>query len=318
MRFAGARTHTRHFPDGNSAGQFCKLELMEHTRLYYTLLFGAGVVAQGALTVRDQADFKGIGSGLGMALLMMMPGKHERHYSLYFHLFLAICAFAFTVAMYYRKAILPCLSELLLLSYTITFWFALSPYFTPTEGILRWFIYPLILPTVGALIITFVKVKLDFAGKLMFYTWFLLMTVIIACIQLPGVYIRIFLGDGPLPMLDSWLIFFTGMAFFFLAVNMTYLYELIPLRGEKETKEQRMQRWHELTDLMTQRYDPDPAPFWQGMLLILAQIGFIVMNIRTQAIPDMLLVSLLIVVMPAVHGSGSASDAIAARQSGGG
>jgi len=88
--------------------------------------------------------------------------------------------------------------------------------------------------------------------------------------QFPFQHLSIFLSPEKSPWLNPLDCVVAGMAFLYLAVNVAYLYELIPIPGKNQSWADRMKEWHALTDLMTQRFDDEPM-YRMGLLLVAGQ-----------------------------------------------
>jgi len=86
-----------------------------------------------------------------------------------------------------------------------------------------------------------------------------------------------------------------GMAFLYLAVNIAYLYELIPIPERNQSWKARMKKWHELTDLMTHRVAEDQPTHRQTLLLLVGLGGALLAIYVYRWIPSGLLINILIV-----------------------
>jgi len=286
-----------------------------NTQLILALIFGFGTVVQGFLMVRDTGKWGGFFLAMGLCLLALLPGKHEQDYKRYSHLLLCFVVFSILVAIFYRRKILPCLNEKIILSYTITFWLAFFLYFKQDTSVRKVLTYIFMLPTAATLFIAFMKVRLNFFWKLFFYSWFLFVLVFVGVFQFPGVYMELFLSTKPQIHLPVWSSLLAGMAFFYIVAYAAYIFALIPIPGEHQTMEDRMREWHELTDLMTRRYEDVDSPYRETFLLLLLQCGFIVLNLKFHVLPETLAVNilLLVVMLPGIS-AGNAAGAIALKR----
>ncbi len=245
------------------------------------MFFGLGVAAQAVMLIRGSWEWKGFLYSLGIAFFGLLPGKNEHHYSLTFHLLLCFVTFACFIAINFRTALLPRVSEKILLAYCVTLWYAfLSFLYSP--GWLSYLIAGLLLvPTAATLVLSFTESRLSFKLKLFFYAWYLIMVVLMVGFQFAFTYLTVFFsgkepaGGTPLGAVLS------GMGFFYMVVNLTYIYHMLPLRGKHESEEECMRRWHGWTDLMTGRYsDSAQLTHMQALLTILALGGMFAANIR--------------------------------------
>ena len=260
-------------------------------------LFLIGVVAQALLSMPGMGNILG---GL-MGLVGMMPGKHESRYDLSFHIVVTAIMFAAGVISTSYRDIMPRLNELLLLSFTMTFWYVMLTCFATSAPWRQYVMYAMLIPTAGVVYIAFIKTQLGFAGKLFFYAWFLLMTLAIALLQFPQVYMLFAVTDSALSREDIWLCVFSGMAFFYVLVNLTCIYEIIPYRSSD--KQQRRSEMNELSSMLAEQYNTAPPPLWQTVGMLLAQCAVIYLNIVLHLVADWLLISMLLLGAPIVHGS---------------
>jgi hypothetical protein len=105
--------------------------------------------------------------------LGFIPGKHEHIYDGPFHVFYSILIFAAVFAIQFKEDLLPAVNEKILLSYTMTLWFALIGYLEPGSSLqigLMLLMAPLTLATAY---IAFRQTTLSVPWKIVFYTWFL-------------------------------------------------------------------------------------------------------------------------------------------------
>jgi hypothetical protein len=87
----------------------------------------------------------------------------------------------------------------------------------------------------------------------------------------------------------------TGMACTYLVVNATYLFLLLPIPSKSQSFSERMQEWHELTSLMTQRC-VEEASHLQTLLTVAVVTGILLLGSVYPALPSTLLMSVAILV----------------------
>lgn len=245
------------------------------------MFFGLGMVVQALLLIRDNWEWKGFLYSLGFSLLGLMPGKNEHHYSIYFHLLLCFVTFACFIAINFRKALLPRVSEKILLAYCVTLWYAFfALLYSP--GWLSYAIAGLLLvPTLGTAVLAFTESQLSFKLKLFFYAWYLVMVVLMVCFQFSFTYLSVFFSGTEAAGGTALGAVLSGMGFCYMVVNVTYLYHMMPIRGKHESQEECLLRWHGWTDLMTGRYcDAAQLTHIQALLIVAALGGFYAANIR--------------------------------------
>jgi hypothetical protein len=284
--------------------------MSEH--LVLVLWFGSGVALQALLLIRGDWNWGRLALCVGFGALGMLPGKHEHVYQPFLHVLFSMGFFAFMYAMRFKDDLLPVVSEKVLLSYSLLFWFAFFSYFykgTAWSIALAAF---LLVPTAATLFIAVRRPGLSFAWKLSLYTWFLTVVVSLGLFQFPFQHLAIFLSPQKSPWLSPLDCVVAGMAFLYLAVNMAYLYELIPIPGKHQSWADRMRQWHELTDLMTERFEDEPM-HRLGLLLIVAQGIALLLIYYFHWVSAALAINLFIV-LPSILPMGSNSAKIIQQQ----
>jgi hypothetical protein len=238
--------------------------------LVLVLWFALGVVLQALLLIRGDWNWGRLALCVGFAAFGMLPGKHEHVYRPYLHMLLALGFFAFMFAIRFKDDLLPVISEKLLLSYSLIFWFAFFSYFYKGTARNNALAALCLVPTAAVAYLAIERPALSFAWKLSLYTWFLCVVVFLGLFQFPFQNLSLFLSPEKSPWLTPLDCIVAGMAFLYLAVNMAYLFELIPIPGRNQSWADRMKQWHELTSLMTERCEDEPV-HRTGMLILAAQ-----------------------------------------------
>src|ERR1700722_2811614 len=247
-------------------------------RLVLALWFGLGVGLQALLLIRGDWNWKRLAGGFGIGFVGMFPGRSERHYQPFVHILLSFGFFSCWFAMTFKDDILPVVSEKVLLFYSSIFWFAFFSYFYQGTVLHNVLLVVLLLPSAATVFICFVRPQLTFPWKLYLYAWFLCTVISLGLIQFPYHHLSIFLARQEIPWLTPLDCIVGGMAFLYLAVNIAYLYELIPIPGRDQSWKKRMKEWHELTSLMTQRVAED-QPTHQQTLVLLAGLGAVLLPV---------------------------------------
>ena len=238
--------------------------------LVLVLWFASGVALQALLLIRGDFNWGRLALCVGFGALGMLPGKHEHQYQPYSHVLFAMGLFAFMFALRFKDDLLPVISEKVLLSYSLIFWFAFFSYYYKGTAGSNVLAALLLVPTAATVFIAVQRPALSFVWKLSLYTWFLCLVVSLGLFQFPFRNLSIFLSPEKSPWLNPLDCVVAGMAFLYLAVNMAYLYELVPIRKKYQSWADRMKEWHTLTDLMTARFEDEPM-HRVGMLFILGQ-----------------------------------------------
>lgn len=263
-------------------------------RLTLIILFGLGVFIQAVLLIRNDWDWGKLAICFGSGLCGMIPGKHEYNYQLLLHIFISFCVFAFVFALVFKKDILPLISEKVLLSYSLIFWFSFFSFFYKDAFIHKFLFFLFLVPSLATVFIAFIKLKLNFWWKLFFYTWFLIIVVSLGLFRFSFNHLALFFDSQHAPWIESIDCILTGMAFLYLIVNATYIWELIPIPGKNQSMQSRMKEWHELTNLMTQRCDDQQPTHLQTVLIIVLQGGGLFLTYQYHLVPGGLLVNVLL------------------------
>jgi hypothetical protein len=258
--------------------------------------FAAGVLLQAALLLGGRFNPLKLAACIALSLLIgAWPGKEEQVYELNQHSLITIGCFALFFAMWFSEEVLSLVTERSVLFYSVLLWFAFLVYgyeATPRHHTLMAI---MAVPTIVTAYWTFRESKNGFWTRLFLYAWFLCTIIGIGLLQFPFAQLAMFYEGEPLPWttpLDS---LAAGMAFLFLAVNVAYLYLLIPIPGRTQSWKERMQDWHELTDLMTGRLLAEDLNLPLTALFFVALIGLLALDYRYRWIAPGLLINLLIV-----------------------
>ncbi len=257
--------------------------------------FGIGVALEAlVLQRRDWHPWKLMGC-VALSLGGALPDKHETVYQPLFHVLLVFSMFAVIFALAFKEDILPVISEKLLLSYSLIFWFAFFSYFHRGTILRNALLVVMLIPTMATILVACTRPRLSFTLKLILYTWFLCIVVGLGLFQFPFYQLRLFFQNQEVPWVTPLESLCAGMAFLYLAANATYIFYLIPIPGKNESWAERMQHWHEFTDLMTQRFDDDPNTSRATIVILAAEFAVMVLNYFLHWLPGSLLINLLIV-----------------------
>jgi signal transduction histidine kinase len=195
-----------------------------------------------------------------------------------------------------QKEILPEINEQTIISFTLVFWYIYILYFHPSlSGFWTWLA---LIPSSGVLIICFINARLGFFWKLFFYTWFLLIIVFLSIFYFSFGNLSFFFNQENIKTLSPLDVFSTGMAFLYLVANIWYIFELIPISGKYQTIGDRIREWKEYTKLLTGKYsDYQLRPVHTG-LIITFQGGILFLNYFLKFLPDDLITSISILLIP--------------------
>lgn len=280
--------------------------------LILVLWFALGVGLQALLLIRGDWNWGRLALCVAFGALGMLPGKHEHEYEPFLHILFSLGLFAFMFALRFKDDLLPVISEKLLLSYSLIFWFAFFSYFYNGTAWSNALAALLLVPSAATVFIALQRPSLSFVWKLSLYTWFLCIIVSLGLFQFPFQHLSIFLLPERSPWLNPLDCIVGGMAFLYLAVNMAYLFELIPIPGKNQSWADRMMEWHKLTDLMTERFGDEPV-HRLGMLFIVGQ-GLALLVIYLFHWVSAALAINISVVLPSILAMGSNSTKIVLEQ----
>ena len=280
--------------------------------LILVLWFGVGVALQVFLLLRGDWDWGRLGLCVAVGALGMFPGRNEHNYQPFFHILMSLGFFAFMFAMRFKDVLLPVISEKVLLSYSIIFWFAFFSYFYKGTAWDYALAALVLVPSAFTVSIAFKRPKLSFMWKLGLYTWFLCVVVSLGLLQVPFRLLSIFLSPENSPWLSPLDCVVAGMAFLYLAVNIAYLYELIPIPERNQSWANRMKEWHQLTSLMTDRFE-DEQIHRLGMLLIAGQGAVLLAIYFFHWVSSALAINFL-VVLPSILSFGGNSVTLALQR----
>lgn len=260
-------------------------------RLILVAWFGLGVALQALVLIRGDWNWMRLAGCVAVGFLGMVPGRHENIYQPYFHILLSLGFFSCWFAMAFKSDILPLVSEKVLLLYTMVFWFAFFSFFYEATLFHNILLALLLIPTIMTVVIAVMRPNLSFAWKLFLYSWFLGAVISLGLVQFPFRHLSLFLQPQGTPWLMPIECIVAGMAFLYLAVNITYLYELVMIRGKNQSWEQRMEKWHELTGLMTQRVSEDQLTHRDALVLLLGIGGILLVDYRFDWLPKTLVIN---------------------------
>lgn len=219
----------------------------------------------------------------------MAPGKHERNYDLYFHLFFTAAVFAIAFAWSYRKYLLNPINREVLLAWNLIFVYAL----------MRMHVHPYI-SEVAAIIAFLLFVNLFFPFDLRkhmqtaMYAYFLCLVAGTAFLYLSLSNLTFFFTDGKGPLPDVASIFFAGSSLLYITVNLWYVYELNPLPGKHESWEHRMKIVRENAAMMEAEYDESFQPLTRELIATGAIATLLAGNFLANVASDGLIIPLAV------------------------
>ncbi|HBE88924.1 MAG TPA: hypothetical protein DDW67_07270 [Elusimicrobia bacterium] len=260
----------------------------------HALFFSLGAAAHAVWLVRHDLRAGGLGLSALVSLVGFFPGKGETDYSLPGHMVYAAVIFCAMIAVTFREALLPRVNEKILLSYTLTFWYA---FFTMAYEP-GWWLWDALaaffaVPTLGVAWLALSSRPLRFGLKLGFYAWYLVLVFFMVLFQFFYGYLLPFFSSAAPDGGSRAGAFLGGMAFCYMVINVTYLYQMLPFRRKRESAAAARRRWKEWTDLMTGRYD-DACQLcgWQSFAIVAILGGALAANYSLARVDHVTLVNL--------------------------
>ncbi len=261
------------------------------------ICFGLGTVIQAVLLVRGNWEWQPFLSSLGFSLIGLLPGRSEHHYDPVFHLLYCFLLFSVFIAINFRKVLLPRVNEKILLVYTLTLWYAFFALAYQPGWVSYALIALFIAPTCVTLWLAATEKPLSFRFKLFCYGWYLLMVVFMVMFQFSYGYLLPFFFHIVPPEGSLYEAALAGMAFCYMLINATYLYQMLPIARKNESKEEAERRWKGWTDLMTGRYnDKAQLSHEQALAIVFLFGGLLAANHFYKLIPAVMAVNLGILV----------------------
>ncbi len=264
--------------------------------------FYAGILVQAVFLLLGQfgrGDLLKFLGACGGSLLGLLPGKHETHYYLPLHLFLIACFFSVFYALCFKKKVLERINKEILMVWTLVgLYIALqTPFITAWPPAMMVLLGLSLIPVVNA----FAGFDKSHGWKVYFYIWFLCVLVGITASKFAfSTVANVFGFSHRTEEINALGIFLIGMSFLYLAVNLWYVVELIPLPGKHQTLSQRLEEVKEDMEILAGDYDANQVRWWKTILLLAVSASLLAVNYFHQFVSDETLVPLLIVALPVV------------------
>ncbi len=273
------------------------------------LAFGLGVITQAWLLIKDRADRGDLKTARNLflfSLLAILPGKHERleEYRLVFHLFLSYCFFVVTFGPYFRKKILPEISCDTLLLWNLLFLYAVR------EALIAnpLFAGAVALVSLALLANAFLHVHAYAGWRAFFYVCFLLMLIGVGSAFWNFSSAGYFFGQEASVSFETLLgALLSGFSFFYLAVHVWYVLELIPWPAKHQSFADRLKEVKDEAAQMGDLYEDRWMPRTKMALMVLVVGVALFGDALAHVLPDTLLINLPFVSMSFLVGPLSAA-----------
>jgi hypothetical protein len=276
---------------------------MDGMRILLCIVFGFGVLLESLLLVGFYAEELGIKLLVSLAVGLLFLGVgliKAPELGLYTHILISLAVYACVFAILFRKKIMPIVSEKTLLVLNMALWylfFAYSP-FLPFK--IKLLICLILIPmTISVNLMAFIDHVVGPGLTLLFYTWFLIMIVLLGLGQFPFWNLSFFFDQISASRLGFVDVLLTGMVFSYIVMHAIYILALIPYPYDKEMSFG--ERWREVKEharVLIEKYSHQQLRQQEALLIILILGGLLAANLFLQLIPDHLAINSLIVIIP--------------------
>ena len=259
------------------------------------LIFGGFVLVKNNINLRDFLIFLTAVLATSLIIFVFFGDNYPQTFVI---LFLLIFLIPFFMA--FKEVIINEINELILLSFNLTFWYLFLTKINPNPVL----ILLASLPTIGVIFLAFSNFKIKDHWKIVFYLWFLVMDAFL-------ILFYFFYGDlsslvlvREIDSISLFNSFLAGMAFLHLSSHFLCFASLIRLSTEynnrfvfepiKKTIKDTVRNSRFIID----KYSSKQAKILHSFLLVLLQGGFLILNYFYSFIPEFLLISIFVIVVP--------------------
>ncbi len=203
--------------------------------------------------------------------------------------------FCITYAVWFKKRILERINKEILMIWTLIFLYVMFQTLnTPST---RFLLVPITLASLVAIVNAFAGFDENYGWKVYFYVWFLCIIVAVAASRFSfSVLMSIFWHDKG--EIDSWAVFFVGMAFPYLAINAWYVLELVPLPGKHQSLSERMEEVAADLEILAEDYEVETVRRWKTAVLLACTASLLAANYFGHFVDDVNLIPVLIAMSP--------------------
>ena len=260
--------------------------------------FYAGLLVQAVFLLVGQLERSDLTKLLGCcagSLFGLIPAKHEHRYDPSFHLFFVACVFSVIYACFFKRKVLEHINKEILMVWTmIGLYIALqTPLITGYPPVLIVLSVLSVIPVANA----FAGFDKSYGWKVCLYIWFLCVLIGIAASKFAfSTVVNIFWNSGG--PVNSVTKLFVGMSFLYLAINVWYVIELIPLPGKHQSFSERLEHVKEDLDILASDYDDAQVRWWKTVLLLAISGSLLAINYFQHFVSDETLIPFLIVLLP--------------------
>lgn len=253
-----------------------------------TLLFIVGAIIHLIMILGREFFSRGMIFCLAISLIGLAPGKREREYDLYEHVFLALILFIVFVAINFRKNILQLVDEKRIVQIFVIALYIGIQIFITNVGFYDFVLKGSILFSaviISPLIVFIIFSKKDISNtfKFMLYVWSIFFAFIIVVMQ---VDIRIFstlftsTEYAQFSKQEYTNALMSGIVLVPLIANGFYLLDLIPIPGKRQSFKSRMKELRVTIKEYLERYDSTQSSTTTLLSIMFIQVLVLVINFQ--------------------------------------
>jgi len=230
----------------------------------------------------------------------LIPGKHENPYHLPLHLLIVAGVFALAYAAFFKEKILERINREILMVWTLAGLYI--AFETPAIASNPHLWLPTVVLSLVAIVNAFACFDNSYGWRAYFYVWFLCIMVGVMASRFAFSAISSIFGLYRSPdEINPLMIFVIGMSFLYLAVNLWYVIELIPIPGKHQSLSERLEQVEEDLNILAGDYDVEPVRRWKTLLLFVLCTSLLALNHFWHVVSEIVIISLLIGVLPVLH-----------------
>jgi hypothetical protein len=205
------------------------------------------------------------------------------------------CVFAIAYAVCFKKKILEHLDKEILLVWTLVgLYVALQTPFIIEHRPLLLIVLAL---NIAAVFNAFGNYDDSYGWRVFCYICFLCILVGIVASQFAFATMFSIFGHDRAPI-GQFAAFVIGMSFLYLAVNLWYVVQLIPLPGKHQSFSDRLEEVEDAMEELAEEYVVESVPLWKTLLLLLLTASLLAANYFGRFVSDTLLIPVLIAALP--------------------
>jgi len=278
---------------------------MDFLELGTVFLFTLGIAVQLFVTVwgkMKKSDLLGLMWILIFVAVATIFVQIRKSYRLIDAITAFVLMTAVVISVFFRDKILPVVNEINLVILMISFWYL----FITRVGLKNGLTLILLVPTILALIIGILRVRLHFVVKVLLYLWSIIFAVSISQMVAPlGEIFTIISSIGSYGVLTSAIaspfdIFFAGMMYFYVSSYILFLIFFIPLPSKHQSIRERIQMFKEDSAFAASRFSDYQFPPLIVLLLVMVSSAFLYINYLYKLVDDSLILSIIVAASPLI------------------